>query len=63
MCCSSIGGIANIECPLVKLGVPEALWVLLAVNFGPLVVGMDSHGVEYYKELEEKAKKREEIYR
>ncbi|MEG3064882.1 FumA C-terminus/TtdB family hydratase beta subunit [Acetomicrobium sp.] len=58
-------GIANIEdVHWLELGVPEALWVLAAVNFGPLVVGMDSHGVSIYKELEEKAKKRrEEIYR
>lgn len=34
---------------LEKLGMPEAIWLLEAVNFGPLVVGMDSHGESLYK--------------
>jgi tartrate/fumarate subfamily iron-sulfur-dependent hydro-lyase beta chain len=38
-----------------ELGMPEALWVLEANRFGPLVVGMDTHGRSIYKELTEKA--------
>ena len=30
------------------LGMPEALWVLQADNFGPLTVAMDSHGSSLY---------------
>lgn len=30
------------------LGMPEALWVLEARDFGPLIVGMDSHGNSLY---------------
>lgn len=46
-----------------ELGVPEALWVLDAVKFGPLVVGMDSHGVSVYAELKAKAEQRnKELY-
>jgi len=57
-------GIANIEEVFwLELGVPEALWVLNATKFGPLVVGMDSHGVSVYKDLKEKAEKRnKELY-
>lgn len=45
------------------LGVPEALWVLQAEKFGPLVVGMDSHGTSVYKDLREKAELRnKELY-
>jgi len=36
---------------------------LNATKFGPLVVGMDSHGVSVYQELKEKAEKRnKELY-
>ncbi len=38
------------------LGTPEALWILHVEDFGPLVVGMDSHGNSIYKEVSEKAK-------
>lgn len=38
-----------------EMGMPEALWDLEAEEFGPLVVGMDSHGRSIYKELREKA--------
>ena len=34
---------------------PEALWDLNAVEFGPLVVGMDTHGNSIYKTLRENA--------
>ncbi len=39
------------------LGTPEALWVLRVEDFGPLVVGMDSHGNSLYKTVQEEAKK------
>ena len=57
-------GISKIkEVHWLELGVPEALWVLDAHKFGPLVVGMDSHGVSVYKELREKAETRnKELY-
>jgi tartrate/fumarate subfamily iron-sulfur-dependent hydro-lyase beta chain len=46
-----------------ELGVPEALWVLDAVKFGPLVVGMDAHGVSVYADLKLKAEQRnKELY-
>ena len=35
-----------------EMGMPEALWDLEAVEFGPLVVGMDTHGNSIYKNLE-----------
>ncbi|MGN0837806.1 MAG: FumA C-terminus/TtdB family hydratase beta subunit [Pyramidobacter sp.] len=45
------------------MGMPEALWDLDAVEFGPLVVGMDTHGNSIYKNLKEQAyKKLEELY-
>ncbi|MBE0478100.1 fumarate hydratase C-terminal domain-containing protein [Candidatus Aerophobetes bacterium] len=40
------------------LGVPEAIWVLEAKCFGPLIVGMDSQGKSLYQEVKEKALKK-----
>ena len=34
---------------------PEAVWDLQANEFGPLVVGMDTHGQSIYKNLKEAA--------
>lgn len=46
-----------------EMGMPEALWDLEAVEFGPLVVGMDTHEQSIYKNLKEAAiKKLDEIY-
>lgn len=46
-----------------ELGMPEAIWDLQADCFGPLVVGMDTHGNSIYKDLKESAaKKVREIY-
>lgn len=46
-----------------ELGIPEALWVLKAKKFGPLVVGMDSNGNSIYKEIKESAlEKVNELY-
>lgn len=46
-----------------ELGMPEALWDLQVNEFGPLVVGMDTHGNSVYKTLQEQAFcKVEEMY-
>jgi tartrate/fumarate subfamily iron-sulfur-dependent hydro-lyase beta chain len=39
------------------LGMPEALWVLKAKKFGPLVVAMDSRGNSMYEDIRTKAVK------
>lgn len=36
-------------------GMPEALWILEAVRFGPLAVTMDSHGESIYRNIKESA--------
>lgn len=38
-----------------ELGMPEAIWDLQAKDFGPLVVGMDTHGQSIYQKLKELA--------
>lgn len=46
-----------------EMGMPEALWDLEAVEFGPLVVAMDTHQNSIYKNLKTSAlEKLEEIY-
>lgn len=46
-----------------EMGIPEALWDLETKDFGPLVVGMDSHGSSIYATLKEQAVKRvDELY-
>lgn len=46
-----------------ELGMPEALWDLEAVEFGPLVVGMDTHRNSIYQTLREAAlAKLDQIY-
>ena len=42
-----------------ELGMPEAVWDLQAKEFGPLVVGMDTHGQSIYKNLKEDVYKRQ----
>lgn len=37
------------------MGMPEAVWDLDANDFGPLVVGMDTHGKSVYDDLKRKA--------
>lgn len=34
------------------LGMPEAIWVIGAENFGPLLVAIDSHGNSIYSDVE-----------
>lgn len=46
-----------------EMGMPEALWDLEAVEFGPLVVGMDTHKNSVYKILKANAlKKLDDLY-
>lgn len=46
-----------------EMGMPEALWDLECVEFGPLVVGMDTKGNSIYKNVKERAQKKlNEIY-
>jgi tartrate/fumarate subfamily iron-sulfur-dependent hydro-lyase beta chain len=40
---------------LEDMGVPEAIWVLEVSNWGPLVVGMDTHGRSIFKDIAQKA--------
>jgi fumarate hydratase subunit beta len=45
------------------LGMPEALWVITAEEFGPLLVTMDSHGDSLHDVIDQKVKaKLPEIY-
>jgi fumarate hydratase subunit beta/L(+)-tartrate dehydratase beta subunit len=39
------------------LAMPEALWILEGVKFGPLVVSMDTHGKSIYKDIKDTAMK------
>jgi fumarate hydratase subunit beta len=39
------------------MGMPEALWVLEASDFGPLIVAMDSHGNSLYEKVKENVDK------
>jgi len=40
-----------------ELGMPEAIWVLEAENFGPLVVAIDSHGKSLFADVDAVVKK------
>ncbi len=45
------------------LGMPEALWVITAEEFGPLLVTMDSHGNSLHDEMDRLvAEKKSEVY-
>jgi tartrate/fumarate subfamily iron-sulfur-dependent hydro-lyase beta chain len=45
------------------LGMPEALWVITAEEFGPLLVTMDSHGNSIHDEMDKKvAARKDEVY-
>ncbi|MHA1959173.1 MAG: FumA C-terminus/TtdB family hydratase beta subunit [Candidatus Thorarchaeota archaeon] len=45
------------------LGMPEALWVITAEDFGPLLVTMDSHGSSLHDEMDEKvASRKADVY-
>jgi fumarate hydratase subunit beta len=40
---------------LSELGMAEALWEFQAKDFGPLMVGIDSHGGDLYRDVRQKA--------
>jgi fumarate hydratase subunit beta len=42
-----------------ELGMPEAIWIINAENFGPLTVGIDSHGSSLYTVVNDKVKENE----
>jgi fumarate hydratase subunit beta len=45
------------------LGMPEALWVITAEDFGPLLVTMDSHGASLHEEMSKRvAERKAEVY-
>ncbi|MFW9833353.1 MAG: FumA C-terminus/TtdB family hydratase beta subunit [Candidatus Thorarchaeota archaeon] len=45
------------------LGMPEALWVITAEEFGPLLVTMDSHGNSIHEEMDKRvAERKKEVY-
>jgi hydro-lyases, Fe-S type, tartrate/fumarate subfamily, beta region len=37
------------------LGMPEAVWNLTVKEFGPLIVGMDAHGNDIFRDVKERA--------
>jgi fumarate hydratase subunit beta len=39
-----------------ELGMPEAIWVLETENFGPLIVGIDSHGKSLFADVDKVVK-------
>jgi fumarate hydratase subunit beta len=43
---------------LKDLGMAEALWVLKATDFGPMIVAIDSHGRDLYEEVRRSVKTR-----
>ena len=72
--CAFTGGAAVLAAKAVKkvkgvewldLGTPEALWIFEVEEFGPLTVGIDSHGNNLFKnvaqEVEKNKKKSYEI--
>ena len=46
-----------------ELGMPEAIWILNASNFGPLTVGIDAHGNSLYAAVGTKVKENEKTAR
>ncbi len=46
-----------------ELGMPEAIWVMNADNFGPLTVGIDAHGNSLYTAVNSKVKDNEQKVR
>jgi fumarate hydratase subunit beta len=71
--CGFTGGAAVLAAKAIKkvksvewfdLGMPEAMWVYEVEQFGPLLVAMDSHGNNLYKNIADQAEaKRQQIYR
>ncbi len=46
-----------------ELGMPEAVWILNAENFGPLTVGIDTHGKSLFADVSDKVKENEPAVR
>ncbi len=46
-----------------ELGMPEAIWILNAENFGPLTVAIDAHGNSLYAAVNAKIKENEKMAR
>jgi len=40
------------------LGMPDAVWIFEAKHFGPIIIGMDSHGKDLFKIVKTNAEKR-----
>ncbi len=62
--CAFTGGAAVLAAKAIKrvknvewldLGVPEALWIFEVSEFGPLLVAIDSHGNNLFKDVADKA--------
>ena len=48
----------------IDLGMPEAMWILEVEDFGPLIVGIDTHGNNLFQTIQTKAdEKKTEIYK
>jgi len=65
--CSLTGGVGSLVASSVRkvvdvhwldLGVPEAMWVLEVEELGPMIVSMDSHGGNLYKDVLSEASRR-----
>ena len=65
--CSLTGGVGSLVASSVRkvvdvhwldLGVPEAMWVLEVEELGPMIVSMDSHGGNLYKDILSEASRR-----
>jgi fumarate hydratase subunit beta len=46
-----------------ELGMPEAIWILNAENFGPLTVAIDAHGNSLYADVNVRVKENEQKVR
>ena len=42
---------------------PEALWILVGENFGPLIVAMDAHGNSLFEDVDAQVRKNAEKIR
>ncbi len=57
-------GIKNVKgVEWLDLGMPEALWILVGENFGPLIVAMDAHGNSLFEDVDAQVRKNAERIR
>jgi len=71
--CAFTGGTAVLAAKAIKrvksvewldLGAPEAMWVFEVSEFGPLLVAIDSHGNNLFKDVADKASaNKQRVYR